>query len=556
MKNLVRITKSSILLLASVSWSTTSAIGGEGVPLAEQAAQNMPTAAPEAAPEAAASEVEKATPVAKSADAAEIAKEASPQEKPKARQHKQIPKHYESIVRVENSKKEPNYAIPWQAGNFAQGTGTAFLVAPNLFMTNAHVVANAETIYISKYGDARKIPAKVRHIAHDCDLALIEIDESETSFVNVKQLTISDELPRLEEEVRAIGYPVGGSRLSVTRGIVSRIETNSYAHSRNNEHLTVQIDAAINPGNSGGPVFKGNEVIGVAFQGLISANSTGYIIPAPVIQRFLKDVSDGHYDKYVNIGAEFFPIQNPAMRKHYNLPNNGQGVLVGDIIVGGSSDGILQIGDVVLAINGLPVDSSAMIELDGERVPLSELAERSFMGDQLQFSILRDGKQLELITTLRPPPQQELTSMSFDKMPRYVVYGGLVFQPLTLNEIIAHKIKPQSVLADVEHFVQRGGSKDKQDLVILTQTLPDEVNARFSDYGNHIVTKVNGVEVSGLSQLYQQLYAPKDDSEYCIIELKDAALPLIFERKTIEDANRRIHTNYAIPEHARLHSQP
>ena len=160
---------------------------------------------------------------------------------------------YKGIVKIEVAIRQPDYATPWQSGRFGAGNGTGFMVAPGLFMTNAHVVANAERITVSPYGDARKYAARVKHVAHDADLALVEVTEAVESFKDVPCLQFSDTLPKLEDEVRAVGYPIGGSRLSVTRGIVSRIDTTLYSHSQSESHLTVQIDAAINPGNSGGP---------------------------------------------------------------------------------------------------------------------------------------------------------------------------------------------------------------------------------------------------------------------------------------------------------------
>lgn len=104
--------------------------------------------------------------------------------------------------------------------------------------------------------------------------------------------------------------------------MVSRIDFTTYAHPRNTEHLTIQVDAAINPGNSGGPVLMGNKVIGVAFQGLNNANNTGYVIPTPVIRHFLEDIKDGVYDGYVDMGIQAAPILNPAMRKAFGLPDD------------------------------------------------------------------------------------------------------------------------------------------------------------------------------------------------------------------------------------------
>ena len=180
---------------------------------------------------------------------------------------------YKGVVKIEMDSLTPDYATPWNTGRYQGGIGTGFLIGENAFMTNAHVVSNAERIYISMYGDSRKIPARVKFIAHDADLALLEADDPRP-FKGIRPFEFSKNMPHLEDEVRVIGYPIGGNRLSVTRGVVSRIDFTTYAHPRNTEHLTIQVDAAINPGNSGGPVLMGNKVIGVAFQGLNNANNT------------------------------------------------------------------------------------------------------------------------------------------------------------------------------------------------------------------------------------------------------------------------------------------
>ncbi len=466
---------------------------------------------------------------------------------------------YEGIVRIEVAARKPDYGTPWQGGGYGRGNGTGFMVSPGVFMTNAHVVADAERIYVSLYADARKFKARVKHIAHDADLALIEVEDA-APFAELPCLTFCDRLPHLEEVVRAIGYPIGGKRLSVTRGIVSRIESNTYSHPGNQGHLTVQIDAAINPGNSGGPVLLGDKVIGVAFQGLRAANSTGYMIPIPVIKRFLRDVEDGHYDSYVDLGVQFFPLENPGMRRHYGLPDDGRGALVGDVLKGSCCDGVLQPGDVVLAVNGLPVDSSAMIELDGERVELEELAERSFKGDVVRFELLRDGQARQAEATLAPLTSTRITARAYDELPRYVIFGGLVFQPMQADVIMAHDVDAVNVLEDLENFTKRGGSQQKQDVVLLTKVLPDEVNARFEDFGRSIVTRVNGVEVQGLSHLHELLYGAPPEGQprpaYTVIELRDAPRPLVIDNAAIDAANARISTRYNIPEAARLNSEP
>lgn len=426
------------------------------------------------------------------------------------------------------------------------------MVEPGLFLTNAHVVSNAERIYLMPYADARQLPARVKFISHEADLALLEVADA-AAFADVPCLKLSTELPDLEDEVRAIGYPIGGKRLSVTRGIVSRIDSIKYAHTRQDEHLAVQIDAAINPGNSGGPVLKGDEVVGVAFQGLMEANSTGYMIPAPVIQHFLQDVKDGRYDGYVELGATFSPLENPAMRRRFGLDEAAHGCLVADVVKGGCADGVLQPGDVVQSINGLSVDRSAMIELNGVRVGLEELAERAFLGDVLKCGVLRNGQQLEVELKPAPLAAWKVMGLAHDEKPRYIHFAGLVFQPLHFNVIASHGIAPGSFMVEMDAYLQ-GGFRQHTDVVALTRVLPDEVNARFDDPGRRIVTRVNGEEVKGLAHLYSLLY-PEDGKsrpDYTVIEFAGAARPLVIDNATLDAANARISRSYSIPAPARL----
>src|SRR5438046_10671768 len=123
-------------------------------------------------------------------------------------------------------------------------------------------------------------------------------------------------IPELESVVSAYGYPLGGERMSVTTGIVSRIDFQLYTHSSIDSHLTVQISAQINPGNSGGPVMQNAKVVGVAFKGYSGdvAQGVAYMIPTPVIHRLLTDIKDGHYDKYVHLGVTTEKLQHPAQR--------------------------------------------------------------------------------------------------------------------------------------------------------------------------------------------------------------------------------------------------
>jgi len=236
-----------------------------------------------------------------------------------------------SLVRIEATSQEPNYKSPWSPGDVSSGLGAGFVVAGKRIMTNAHVVSNARFLTVFKEGDPNPYIAKVLQIAHDCDLALLGIENLEF-FKDTLPLDFGG-IPEIESVVSAYGYPVGGTRLSVTRGIVSRIDFQSYSHSGMDSHLAIQIDAAINPGNSGGPVMQNGKVVGVAFQGYSGdvAQNVGYMIPTPVIHRFLKDVEDGRYDRYVDLALTYSNLFNPAARRALGLDGDNSGVVVSSV---------------------------------------------------------------------------------------------------------------------------------------------------------------------------------------------------------------------------------
>ncbi|MGB1261169.1 MAG: trypsin-like peptidase domain-containing protein, partial [Akkermansiaceae bacterium] len=450
---------------------------------------------------------------------------------------------YKSIVRIEAATQVPDYREPWKAGRFSGGRGTGFLIGKNRFLTNAHVVSNARRLLITMHGSPQKHPARILHIAHDCDLALLEVEDF-TPFNNLSYLQIGS-VPKLETQVRVIGYPVGGNRISVTRGVVSRIDFSSYSHSRADQHLVVQIDAAINPGNSGGPVLQNGKVAGVAFQGLRSADNTGYMIPTPVVRRFLKDIEDGKYDQYVDLGIAEFPMFNPAMRKRFGLGPNSPGVLVTAVTPEGPCDGILQEDDVLTAINGNTVDTAGNILIDGEKVNMNEIVERKFSGDKITLSIIRGGKPLSVVATLKPFPQQKIYSVQYNTTPRFSTFAGLVFQPLDRNLYAAHSFSNTRVRRLFAHYIDEAIFKERKDIVILTRVLADPINTHMSGYAGLAVESINGTKVVSLEHAHQLLH-PEKTPEFFVIRCDGVERPIIIPGAKAAEASKRISTNYGV----------
>lgn len=448
----------------------------------------------------------------------------------------------QSVVRIEATGQFPDYQQPWTPGRIGGGVGSGFVIAGNRLLTNAHVVSHARFIRVSKQGDPKPYPATVEFIAHDCDLAMLKVYD-ESFFKGMVPLSIGG-IPALESTVSVFGYPIGGDRISVTQGVVSRIDFQPYSHTGVDAHLTIQIDAAINPGNSGGPVLQDGKVVGVAFQGFRGdvAQNVGYMIPTPVIRRFLEDVKSGSYDHYMDLAVTYSPLFNPTARQAKGLSDNNLGVLVGTVFGQGSADGLLQTGDVLLKIDGHPIASDGSVELDNENVALSEIVERKFLGDVVTFEILRGGESRTVEVPLKPFPF-DLVARSFREQPRFVSFAGLVFQPVDQNLMQAFSPPSPRVQYLYNNFLTDNIYREHPEIIILSSILADPVNSFAQDFRFQVLDSINGRPVRTLQEVADALAEPAD---YTVFRFLGEGRPLVLERSAVAEATPRIAERYRL----------
>ncbi|MBN2302416.1 MAG: trypsin-like peptidase domain-containing protein, partial [Lentisphaerae bacterium] len=290
---------------------------------------------------------------------------------------------FSAVVKVHVVFQREDHTMPWQGGRPISATGTGFIIDGKRILTNAHVVSDAKFLQVQKNDDARMYDAVVEFIGHDCDLATLVVEDL-SFYENTEALTFANTLPTLNDTVTVIGYPAGGSKLSITKGVVSRLDYNVYTHSGVDYHLVIQVDAAVNPGNSGGPVMLNNHVVGLAFQGLSNAENIGYGIPVPVLRHFLDDIADGIYHGYPELGIGFMDTRNPAMREQLLMTDQMSGVVVYYVDPFGSAITHLKNGDVLLSIDGHRIADDGTINVDDNTLIFSELLERKQCGETVK----------------------------------------------------------------------------------------------------------------------------------------------------------------------------
>ena len=455
----------------------------------------------------------------------------------------------QSVVKIYVTTQQEDFAQPWQSRPPSGGNGSGFIIKGRRIMTNAHVVSDARFIEVQREGDTKKYPASVLFIGHDCDLAIIQVKD-ESFFAGTSPLPFGDDMPVLNDAVLVLGYPMGGDRLSLTKGVVSRIDYSLYSHSTVDAHLIMQVDAAINPGNSGGPVLFNDRVVAVAFQGIMGAQNLGYTIPLPVINHFMKDIEDGTYDGYPDLGVMHLETVNPALHAELGLPDSCGGVVVIQVDPFGSSAGILRPGDVLLSIDGHPIAEDGSVRIDNNRVEYTEFTERKQCTDRIVLSVWRDRKTEGIIVPLKRKPDPFIFRQTYDEKPEYFIAGGLVFEPLSrgylvtlgneLNTPAAQRLLYVSHYAKVDNL-----TRGRQQFVVLTSRLPHPINTYCSSHFNQILASVNGMAIRQISDLPEAL--KKSTGGFHLFRFEGNDNPLILDARAAEQADGEILAQYNIP---------
>jgi S1-C subfamily serine protease len=458
-----------------------------------------------------------------------------------------------SIVRILNHSQRGDWYAPWNASALRQSTGSGFVVDGGLVMTNAHVVSDARVLYLYRDGDPQPHEARVHRVGHDCDLALLEPLEAGL-LDDVPALRFGG-LPRLGSTVETYGFPAGGERISSTRGVVSRIEMNLYQHSGIDYHVAVQTDAAINPGNSGGPVIQDGAVVGVSFQAVASLENVGFFIPTEVVQHFLEDIRDGRYDGYPSLGITTSKLESPAARRHAGMGPDESGVRVDFVFPHSSAEGVIARGDVILAVDGLEVANDATVAVDGLRVHYGVVLDRHQVGGVTRLRVLREGSRLELQVPMAFYPPLSRFANQYDELPRYYVYAGLVFVPLTretmktYDENWVSKVEKHLIYEYYQRFVEEP-ERLLREPVLLLRRLDHPVNANLAWHRDLIVERVNGREIRRLEDVIAALEG--GEGEFHEIEFAYYDRFGVIARDAAERAHGEVLERYGVPADRRL----
>ncbi|CAJ1943922.1 unnamed protein product [Sphenostylis stenocarpa] len=454
----------------------------------------------------------------------------------------------DSVVKVFCVHTEPNFSLPWQRKRQYSSSSSGFVISGRRVLTNAHSVEHYTQVKLKKRGSDTKYVATVLAIGTECDIAMLTVDDDE--FWQGMSPVEFGELPALQDAVTVVGYPIGGDTISVTSGVVSRIEILSYVHG-STELLGLQIDAAINSGNSGGPAFNGKgNCVGVAFQSLKheDAENIGYVIPTPVIMHFIQDYEkNGGYTGFPILGVEWQKMENPDLRMATGMKPDQKGVRIRRIDPTASESKFLKPSDVILSFDGIDIANDGTVPFrHGERIGFSYLISQKYTGDNAAIKVLRNTDIFEYDIKL-DSHRRLIPSHSKGKPPSYYIIAGFVFTTVSVPYLRSEYGKdyeyeaPVKLLDKLLHSMPQ--SPDEQ-LVVVSQVLVADINIGYEDIVNIQVLAFNGKPVKNLKSLATMVESCED--EYLKFDL-DYDQIVVLRSKTAKAATLDILATHCIP---------
>ena len=461
---------------------------------------------------------------------------------------KAVPNIENAVVKVFSTLRRPDPFKPWSKAAPQEVSGSGVVIEGKRILTNAHVVGYASQVQIQASEAGDKVSATVVAIGRGIDLAILKLDD-ETFFDNHPPVARASLLPEVRDAVFAYGYPTGGNSLSITKGIVSRIEFVGYSFA--SAGLRIQIDAAINPGNSGGPVIAGDKMVGLAFAGASNAQNIGYIIPNEEVELFLRDVADGKYNGKASMQDDMQTLENPALRSYLALDKSIEGALVQHPY---QSDAAypLKEWDLITRIGTYPIDNQGMVKLGANlRVRFQYRVQQLVRDGHVPLTIVRGGKQMAIALPVGAARKLLIAELN-GSYPAYFIYGPIVFSrasPEFLSAITANAALMQALAFNASPLMTRlGESPDaaREELVVISSPFfPHKLVSGYNNRMGSVIDSINQVPVRSLRHLVTLLRDMQD--ELVVIRFDQrAGESIVLPRKAMLEATDAVLSDNGI----------
>lgn len=447
----------------------------------------------------------------------------------------------DSVVRLTTQIRLPNPVRPWVRASPIEGSGTGVHIGGGRILTNAHLVLYATEIDVLSRGGRERTEAKVQHLDPESDLAILVAKDSDL-LEKLPVMTLAENDPKPQENVSVHGFPVGGDQLSVTQGVISRIEIASLGIG--NLGKVLQVSAAINPGNSGGPGVVNGKMVGLVFSRLEQAENTGYLISTDEVRHFLEDIKDDKVDGKLGmeLRSNFQGLENETLRKMLKVPAGSHGILLAP-----DDDrklrGGLQPYDILTHVGNFEIDDEGTGRLEsGMRVPVFYLAQLVVKDGKIPMKLLRDGKSMTIDFPAVRSRDLLIQQLRGEDIP-YFIHGPLIFEPIVREAApIFTRFNPELLARNSPWIVRNEDLKSfpGEELVVVGAPMfQHRCMKGYDEVLGQVVKSVNGIPIRNFLHMVEVLRNAEEP--YLKIEFAERlSSVLVFDQKQIESITESI----------------
>jgi len=380
--------------------------------------------------------------------------------------------------------------------------------AGKFLLTNAHCVANSSIIWVLLDQEENSYhQARVRWVAHDCDLAILEMVDTK---LNLPAMPLGN-MPKLRQSIEAVGFPTGGNLRSITEGRVSRIEGHSFNHS-GIVFPCVQISAGINHGNSGGPVVSLTEkadgtlepeIVGIVSQVLAKGQNIAYAITVDTVLHVMQDICrNGEYKGFPGIAMDTKNLTNLRQREYYKIVEPETGVRVALVPEISAAYGKLKTNDILTKIKVNDTEykihnDGSVYMYHGKKMSLQHAIFQAFIGDTVEFELIRQGEKLRVSIELDKTILAPIIGAEriYDRGPKFFYVGGALFTALNrqyADSNLTSTIHPNMLNLASLAYCKRYKPEINYEIVILDMVRRTPGSIGYENMFKLVVKEVNG----------------------------------------------------------------
>ena len=417
------------------------------------------------------------------------------------------------MVKVFASERSPDVFRPWQKQAPREETGSGVVIEGKRILTAYRAVRFSNDIQIQANQAGDKIPATLELASEQMDLAVLKLSD-ETFFDTHPPLVRAPGVPSIKDPVFVYGFPVGGTSLSITKGIISRIEFTQYNFPTYG--LRIQIDAAINAGNSGGPAVAADKMVGLALNHLGGTENIGYIVPNQEIEIFLSNLAAGKYQSKPGFYDSTHTLQNTALRPFLKLAKTDEGTLVDKADTDDPSYPLKE-WDLIEKVGDYAVDDQGMVHEGELRLDFRYAVQKDTVNGRVPMDIVRAGQHLHLQVPIPYGREMAIPGVA-GAYPPYFIFGPIVFTKAT-QALSAAFFRDANLMGgltwNASPLLNRRGDRTafpgEEIVVVPCPFFPSKLGEGYDRPYFQTLVSVNGVPVRNLTHLVELLRDAKTD---------------------------------------------